>query len=273
MGGHPSRIFRRCSTMDIGTPVMSAGFQANTSKLSLSRLQSSILPFSDKLPPIIIVCSGYSGWIATFIPYAVAGFLGGQFEFFLSPRRTMIPLYGDGDLTTMKFIVVLVECSPSSRDTANDICPNCYDISLLNPRSGVLAGVILLFIFGRSLLKQCSNNISEADSPSTYMRWMKWPSTSASITIGFSLLSLLARYGKDISWLVEKLCVTLCFIIRFNGCIMKIVASFSLFEVSTFFDAFAYGDTRLYCSLYLPEIRRTCFCFCLPLALTLGVTL
>ncbi|GJW69497.1 hypothetical protein Tco_0126414 [Tanacetum coccineum] len=245
MGGHPSRIFRQCSTMDIGMPVMSAGFQANTSKLYLSRLQSSILPFSDKLPPIVIVCSGYSGWIATFIPYAVAGFLGGG-SFVapvtrlqpadivvLLPRRTMIPLYGDGDLTTMKFIVVLVECSPSSRDAANDICPNSYDISSLNPRSGVLVGVILLFISGRSLLKQCSNNISEADPPSTYMRWMKWPSTSASITIGFSLLSLLARYGKDISWLVEKLCVTLCFIIRFNGCIMKIVASFSLFEMET----------------------------------------
>ncbi|GKC82525.1 hypothetical protein Tco_1138242, partial [Tanacetum coccineum] len=44
----------------------------NMSKLSFSRLQSSILPFSDKLPPIVMVCSGYSGWIATFTPSAPA---------------------------------------------------------------------------------------------------------------------------------------------------------------------------------------------------------
>ncbi|GKC46616.1 hypothetical protein Tco_1064338 [Tanacetum coccineum] len=56
-------MFRLCSAMDLGTPVMSTGFQANMYKLFLSRLQSFILPFSDRLPPTVTVCSGYSGWI------------------------------------------------------------------------------------------------------------------------------------------------------------------------------------------------------------------
>ncbi|GJW26856.1 hypothetical protein Tco_0040667 [Tanacetum coccineum] len=51
MGGHPSWTFRRCSAMDLRTPVMSEGFQANMSRLLLR-------------------------WIATFIPFAVVGSLG-----------------------------------------------------------------------------------------------------------------------------------------------------------------------------------------------------
>ncbi|GJS81624.1 hypothetical protein Tco_0748165 [Tanacetum coccineum] len=47
----------------------------------------------------------------------------GTAKIFLRPGRPMIPLYGDGDLTTMKFIVVLVECSPSPKDTISDIFP------------------------------------------------------------------------------------------------------------------------------------------------------
>ncbi|GKB69406.1 hypothetical protein Tco_0930818 [Tanacetum coccineum] len=77
MGWHPSRIFRRCSTKDLETLVTSAGFQVNMFKLSLSKLQSSILPFSDRLPPIVTVCSGYSSWIATLIPSTAVGSWGG----------------------------------------------------------------------------------------------------------------------------------------------------------------------------------------------------
>nr|GEU39483.1 hypothetical protein [Tanacetum cinerariifolium] len=36
IGGNPSRIFKRCSAMNLGMPVMSVGFQSNTSKLSLN---------------------------------------------------------------------------------------------------------------------------------------------------------------------------------------------------------------------------------------------
>ncbi|GKA62567.1 hypothetical protein Tco_0762086 [Tanacetum coccineum] len=117
----------------------------------------------------------------------------------------MIPLYGERDCTIMKFIVVLVECSPSPNDTISDICPNGHDISPLKPRSGVVAGVICLLTTGQSLLKQCSYKTSEADPPSTYIRWMRWPPTSTSITIEFSCLTLLASGGNEICWFLEKL--------------------------------------------------------------------
>ncbi|GKC39707.1 hypothetical protein Tco_1052091 [Tanacetum coccineum] len=142
-------MFKRCSAMDLGTPVISAGFQENISKLSLSRLQSSILPFSDKLSPIVTVCFGYSGWIATLIPSAATGSLGGR-AFCVSAtilhsagimvllRIVTIPPsienFSIPDLTTMKFIRVLVECSSSPIVTVSDIYPNGQDISPLNPR-------------------------------------------------------------------------------------------------------------------------------------------
>ncbi|GJU69486.1 hypothetical protein Tco_1255745 [Tanacetum coccineum] len=47
--------------MNLETPVISAGFQDNTSRLSLSKLHSSILPFLDRLPHMVTVCSGYLG--------------------------------------------------------------------------------------------------------------------------------------------------------------------------------------------------------------------
>ncbi|GJX38765.1 gypsy type transposase [Tanacetum coccineum] len=103
------------------------------------------------------------------IPWAVDG----TAWIFMRPGRPMIPLYGDGDRTTIKFIRALVECSSSPRDAINDICPNGQDISSLNPRSRVVAGVIRLFTSGQSLLKQCSYKTSEADPPSIYMRWMR----------------------------------------------------------------------------------------------------
>ncbi|GKE78026.1 hypothetical protein Tco_1544146, partial [Tanacetum coccineum] len=126
------------------------------SRLSLRKLQSSILPFSDRLSHIIPVGLGYCGWIATLISsVAVDSYGGGPLGapatilhsvgivvllrivnippstrnisiswavdgttwIFLKPGWLMIPLYGNGDLTTMKFIVVLVECSPSPKDT------------------------------------------------------------------------------------------------------------------------------------------------------------
>ncbi|GJX79526.1 reverse transcriptase domain-containing protein [Tanacetum coccineum] len=55
-----------------------AGFQANISKFSFSKLQSFILPFSDRLPPIVTDYSGYSGWITTLIPFAAVGSLGSE---------------------------------------------------------------------------------------------------------------------------------------------------------------------------------------------------
>ncbi|GKB23795.1 hypothetical protein Tco_0863196 [Tanacetum coccineum] len=124
---------------------------------------------------------------------------------FLRSGLPMMPLYGDGDLTIMKFIKALVECSSSPRDTINEICPNGQDISPLNPKSRAVARI-------------------------------RWPSASASITIGLSYPSLLVRGGKEISWLAEKLWVTLCLVIRCQGWTMKIVAP--LLGASHFFAAF-----------------------------------
>ncbi|GJY72846.1 hypothetical protein Tco_0477277, partial [Tanacetum coccineum] len=197
---------QRCSAMDLGTPVISVGFQENISKLSLSKLQSSILPFSDRLPPIVTICFGYSGWIATLIPSAAVGYWGGgplgasatilHSAGIMVLLRPIIPLYGDEDLTTMKFIRALIECFPSPKDTISDICPKGQDISPLNPIRGVVAGTVLFFTSRCNLLKQCSYNTSEADPPSIYMRWMRCFSTSASITIGFSCPLSPLRGGK-----------------------------------------------------------------------------
>ncbi|GKD08245.1 hypothetical protein Tco_1187930 [Tanacetum coccineum] len=150
-------MFRQCSSMDLGTPVKSASFQANTSKLLLS---------------------GSLGFPATILHSASIVVLLWSVTIPLSTRILSIP--------------ELVECSPSPKDTINDICPNGQDISLLNPKRGVVAGVIRLLNFRQSLLKQCSYNLFNTDPPSTYMRWMRWPSTFASTTIGFSCLSLLS---------------------------------------------------------------------------------
>ncbi|GKA05428.1 hypothetical protein Tco_0684548 [Tanacetum coccineum] len=190
--GHPSWTFRRCSSMDLGTLFMSANFQANMSRLFLSTSKSSIIPFSDRLPPIVIVCSGYSGvclgysrCIATFIPSTAIGSLGGS-----SLGASAIILHSAGimvllcsvtipsfignlsipDRTTTKFIRAFVECSSSPRDTISDICLP------LNPNSEVVVGVIRLLTSGRSLLK----------------KWLSCPSQ-------------LVSGGNDISWFAEKL--------------------------------------------------------------------
>ncbi|GKF94161.1 hypothetical protein Tco_0283861 [Tanacetum coccineum] len=118
---------------------------------------------------------------------------------FLRPGRPIMSWYGDGYLTTIKFIKALVECSPSLKDTISEIFLNGQDISPLNPKSGAVAGIIQLLTFGRSLLKHYSYNTSDADPLSTYMWWIRWSSNSASITIRFSCLSLFERGGKETS--------------------------------------------------------------------------
>ncbi|GJZ18930.1 hypothetical protein Tco_0555520 [Tanacetum coccineum] len=158
----------------------------------LEKVAKFYSPFSDKLPPILTICSGYSGWMAIFIlAFGVSGedlvgapatilhstgitvllcsvttpsgtgnlsipcTVDGTAYIFLRPRRPMIPLYGEGDWKTMKFIMALVECSSSPSDTISEICLSGQDISQLNPKSGVVAGIIYLLISGWSFLKQC----------------------------------------------------------------------------------------------------------------------
>ncbi|GJV16009.1 hypothetical protein Tco_1361332, partial [Tanacetum coccineum] len=64
-GRYPSQIFSLCSAMCRETPVISDGFHANISRLRLNKPHSSFRPSSVKVEPIVMVYSGYSGWIAT----------------------------------------------------------------------------------------------------------------------------------------------------------------------------------------------------------------
>nr|GEU71560.1 polygalacturonase-like [Tanacetum cinerariifolium] len=118
---HKPLIFKRCSAMDLGTPVISA----------------------DRLPPIMSLYLGYSGWIATLIPFYAAGSLG------MSPAS--------GHVTILRLVGITV------------------------------------------LLRNCSYKTSEAEPPSTYIRWMRCPPIYASITIGLSCLLSSASDENEIS--------------------------------------------------------------------------
>ncbi|GJU34992.1 hypothetical protein Tco_1183346 [Tanacetum coccineum] len=66
----------------------------------------------------------------------------------------MIPLYGNGDWTTMKFIRAFVECSPSLSDTINDICPNgqdCVKTFFLDGFSGEKVLILYVLAWRRRL--------------------------------------------------------------------------------------------------------------------------
>nr|GEX60572.1 ribonuclease H-like domain-containing protein [Tanacetum cinerariifolium] len=56
-GEHPSRTFSLCFAMCRGTPVISAGFQENTSRLRLSKLHNAFRPSYVRVEHIAIVCS------------------------------------------------------------------------------------------------------------------------------------------------------------------------------------------------------------------------
>nr|GEZ93587.1 hypothetical protein [Tanacetum cinerariifolium] len=62
---HPSRTFKRCSAICLGTLVISTGFQAKISKLCWSRPHNLLRPPSVRVKPIITVYFGYFGFIAT----------------------------------------------------------------------------------------------------------------------------------------------------------------------------------------------------------------
>ncbi|GJY02526.1 hypothetical protein Tco_0360678 [Tanacetum coccineum] len=107
-------------------------------------------------------------------------------------------------------VVDEVECSSSPIFTSRDIWPIGQMVSPLNPMSDVVAGIIWLLIFGRSLMKQCSYRTSEDAPPSTYIRCTKCPPISASMIIGLSVPSSSPKDEKEIIVFGEKLWVTLC---------------------------------------------------------------
>ncbi|GJZ11202.1 hypothetical protein Tco_0545961 [Tanacetum coccineum] len=65
----------------------------------------------------------------------------------VDPCILIMPLYGDGDLITMKFIQAVVECSLLPTITGNRSCPMGHIFSPVKPVSTVVAGVYLTFYF------------------------------------------------------------------------------------------------------------------------------
>ncbi|GJQ89980.1 hypothetical protein Tco_0001119, partial [Tanacetum coccineum] len=131
--------------------------------------------------------------------------------------------------TTIKFIHVEVKCSSSPIYTGSDIFPIGHMISPLKPTRGTAARTIWLFTSGRSLLKQYSYSISEADPPSTYIRCMKWPLISASMIMGPSVSSSFPNGGNEISGSREKLCMILFMATFCHGWTIRIAMALSVF--------------------------------------------
>ncbi|GKB04283.1 hypothetical protein Tco_0832426 [Tanacetum coccineum] len=98
---------------------------------------------------------------------------------------TVPPLIGNFNISC----AVDVECSSSPIFTSRDIWHIGQMVSLLNPMSDVVAGIIWLLISGRSLMKQCSYRTSEDAPPSTYIRCTMCPPILASMVIGPSVPS------------------------------------------------------------------------------------
>ncbi|GJY45926.1 ribonuclease H-like domain, reverse transcriptase, RNA-dependent DNA polymerase [Tanacetum coccineum] len=98
-----------------------------------------------------------------------------------------------------------LKCSASPIFTSRDIWPIGQMVSPLNPMSDVVAGIIWLLIYGRSLMKQCSYRTSEDAPPSTYIRCTKYPPILASMIIGPSVPSFSPKDGKEIIVSGEKL--------------------------------------------------------------------
>ncbi|GJX51255.1 hypothetical protein Tco_0278100 [Tanacetum coccineum] len=160
-------MFRWCSAIDLRTPVMSASFQENMSNLFLSMSQSSIFPFSDRLPPIVTVCSDIQDGLPLLSLLMLLARLG---RFIRSFRyHSAFCWYYDA----------AVKCDYSFFYWELEQTVNCGWNFLDFPKAWPINDT--------------------ADPPSTYMRWMRWPSTSASITSGLSCLSLLASGGNEIS--------------------------------------------------------------------------
>nr|GEW34319.1 reverse transcriptase domain-containing protein [Tanacetum cinerariifolium] len=162
---HPSRTFRWCSVMCLGTPVMSIGIHAKMSSLVTER---------DPLGPKTITHSNKTSMLLfkVIIPpstriFSISWAVDGTACNFLTPSLIIIPLYRDGDLTTTKFIQAKAECSSCLIVSSSCICPISHITSPLNLIKGVIAGTNWFLVFRRSRLKQCSYSISEADLPST----------------------------------------------------------------------------------------------------------
>ncbi|GKA15023.1 hypothetical protein Tco_0694770, partial [Tanacetum coccineum] len=75
-------------------------------------------------------------------------------------------LYGEGAGMTVNLIIVLRQRPAPPNHTSSSIFPSGFTLSPENPDTVVYVYVILAFIFGWSILKQCSYIIS-TDAPSS----------------------------------------------------------------------------------------------------------
>ncbi|GJX35227.1 hypothetical protein Tco_0246784 [Tanacetum coccineum] len=196
-GGHPSRIFRRCSAMCRGTPVISAGFQAKIFRMNghfYFRLQHLI----DLIGPRVCV-QGSGRSFAHSIGMA------------LLLRIVIIPLFtGNFNISCAVDGTAQIFLMPGNLAYLPMVSPR-------DPMSDVVAGIIWLLTSGRSLTKQCSYRTSEDVPPSMYIRCTKCPPISALMIIGPSVLSYSPKDGKEIVVSGEKLWVTLYFATLSHG--------------------------------------------------------
>ncbi|GJV54715.1 hypothetical protein Tco_1455720 [Tanacetum coccineum] len=119
----------------LGTPVMSAGFHAKTSRLAFNTSHTAFFPSIDRLPPIIMVCSGHFGLIATFTFSTGSGV--GTFAW-----RT---IWISSDLA----LSVKIVATPSL--VRNFIIPCAVDGTALSAQIPGLPRIPLYFSFGRHL--------------------------------------------------------------------------------------------------------------------------
>ncbi|MFS7954135.1 hypothetical protein Hanom_Chr07g00626741 [Helianthus anomalus] len=169
-GSTDGYVFKQCSIMLRGTPVMSAGVQANISMFRNNSCFRRVLMFDEMAWPIVTVCSGYLRFkthfsgsvvetfaafvgrsssvdITSFLAYMIATPVlvgkpiaewGVEVTIFSSPCVSLPISISCLDFTgiTMKFTFVVLECFPSENVTGKLIWPRGKIISLQNPDKG-----------------------------------------------------------------------------------------------------------------------------------------
>ncbi|GKA30583.1 hypothetical protein Tco_0716888 [Tanacetum coccineum] len=126
-----------CSANILGTPVMSAGFYAKTPRLVFNTLHTAFFPSIDRLPPIIMVCSGHSGLISTFT-FSTGSRVG------TSAWRT---IWISSDLA----LSIMIVATPAL--VRNFIIPCAVDGTAPSARIPGLPRIPLYFSFGRHLVE------------------------------------------------------------------------------------------------------------------------
>ncbi|GJZ11351.1 hypothetical protein Tco_0546110 [Tanacetum coccineum] len=134
----------------------------------------------------------------------------------LSCLRAGLPrmmVYGDGAGMTVNLVIARRQRPAPPKHTSSLIFPNGFTLSPENPDTVVSVFASLAFIFGWSMLKQCSYMIS-TDAPSSMCILLtKYPSISSSITKASSDKSLAGTDGKVIGTFIQLSSVILRFLL------------------------------------------------------------